>query len=292
MEIRLLKYFLMVAREEGITRAAEILHITQPTLSRQMVQLEEEVGTKLIIRGAKKISLTSEGMLFKRRAEEILALVDKTAAELKSTDKLVSGTITIGSGVLAASFTLAELIKSFHQKYPHVAFDIFTANADVVREQMENGLIDIGVLLEPIDIVSFDFVRLEKKESYSVIMRADDCLAKKDNIKARDLIGKTVILPRRANVQNETNHYLGAVLKKLRVIATSNFSTNAAIMVENGMGYSICISGAVPFMDKNILIEKPLNPPLTSTSVIAWKRHPMQNIATAKFIEHIKENVN
>lgn len=292
MEIRLLKYFLMVAREEGITRAAEILHITQPTLSRQMAQLEEDVGTKLIIRGAKKISLTSEGMLFKRRAEEILALVDKTENELKSSAELVSGTITIGSGGLAASFTLADLIKSFIAKYPHVNFDIFTGNADVVRERMESGLIDIGVLLEPINIEAFDFVRLSQKEEWCVVMRADDALAIKPSISATDLRGKTLILPRRANVQNEITHYLGAVLKKANIAATSNLNPNAAILVERGLGYSICIKNASPFLDKNILVEKPLNPPLTSTSVFAWKRHPMQNIATAKFIEHIKENIS
>lgn len=291
MELRLLKYFLMVAREEGITRAADILHITQPTLSRQLAQLEEDVGTQLIVRGPKKITLTSEGMLFKRRAEEILALVDKTRAELKSTDD-IDGTITVGCGGLAASFTLADLVTSFRAKYPRVTFDIVTATADMVREQMENGLIDIGVLLEPINIESFDFVRLEAAESYALTMRADDELAARESIRPRDLIGRNIILPRRLNVRSELGHWLGSALNKINVVATSNLNPNGAILVERGLGYSLCIKDAMPYTDKNIIVERPLDPPLTASSVFAWKRHPMQTLAVARFIEHIMASLD
>lgn len=151
MEIRVLRYFLTVVREEGINRAAEVLHITQPTLSRQLSQLEEEVGVKLFHRGARKITLTNEGILLRRRAEEILSLVDRTEKELVEQEELVEGRIVIGCGELAAVQILPEMIESFHEKYPLVSYDIFTANADLVKEQMEKGLIDIGVLLEPID---------------------------------------------------------------------------------------------------------------------------------------------
>jgi DNA-binding transcriptional LysR family regulator len=155
MEIRVLRYFLTVAREEGINRAAEVLHITQPTLSRQLSQLEEEVGVKLFHRGAKKITLTNEGILLRRRAEEILSLVDRTQRELTLQDELVEGRIVIGGGELAAMQVLPEIIEKYREKYPLVTFDIFTGNADLVKEQMEKGLIDIGVLLEPIDIEKF-----------------------------------------------------------------------------------------------------------------------------------------
>ena len=160
MEIRVLRYFLTVAREEGINRAAEVLHITQPTLSRQLSQLEEEVGVKLFHRGAKKITLTNEGILLRRRAEEILSLVDRTQRELTLQDELVEGRIVIGGGELAAMQVLPEIIEKYREKYPLVTFDIFTGNADLVKEQMEKGLIDIGVLLEPIDIEKFELNKI------------------------------------------------------------------------------------------------------------------------------------
>ncbi len=171
MEIRVLRYFLTVVREEGIDRAAEVLHITQPTLSRQLSQLEEELGVKLFHRGAKKITLTNEGILLRRRAEEILSLVDRTERELIEQDEFVEGRIAIGCGELTAVQVLPEIIESFRGKYPLVTYDIFTGNADLVKEQMEKGLIDIGVLLEPIDMEKFDFIRLTGKERWVVLMR-------------------------------------------------------------------------------------------------------------------------
>ena len=158
MEIRVLRYFLTVAREGGINRAAEVLHITQPTLSRQMSSLEDEVGVKLFHRGAKKITLTNEGILLRRRAEEILALVDKTEKELIEQEELIDGKITVGCGELAAMQLLPDIFRSFSKKYPLVSYDLYTANADEVKEQMEKGLVDIGVLLEPVDIEKFDFI--------------------------------------------------------------------------------------------------------------------------------------
>lgn len=203
MEIRVLRYFLAVVREEGINRAAEALHITQPTLSRQLSQLEEEVGVKLFHRGAKKITLTNEGILLRRRAEEILSLVDRTQRELTWQDELVEGRIVIGGGELAAMQVLSEIIERFREKYPLVTFDIFTGNADLVKEQMEKGLIDIGVLLEPVDIEKFEFIRLQGKERWVVLMRPDDPLAEKEAVNAKDLENMPLILPRRTNVQNE-----------------------------------------------------------------------------------------
>lgn len=188
MEIRVLKYFLTVVREGGINRAAEALHITQPTLSRQLSQLEEEVGGQLFHRGSRKITLTDEGMLLRRRAEEILSLVDRTEKELAWQEELIEGRIVIGCGELAAMQVLPEIIASFHQQYPLVSYDFFTANADLVKEQMEKGLVDIGVLLEPIDMEKFDFIRLAGKERWVVLMRPDDPLAVQETVSAGDLV--------------------------------------------------------------------------------------------------------
>ena len=209
MEIRVLRYFLAVVQEEGINKAAEVLHVTQPTLSRQLSQLEEELGVKLFNRGARKITLTNEGILLRRRAEEILSLVDKTEQELVEQEKEVEGRINIGSGELAAVQLLPELISSFREKYPLVTYDLLTANADVVKEQMEKGLIDIGILMEPIDKDKFDFIRLKQKERWVVVMRPDDPLAEKEFVTAADLKGLPLILPRRMNVRNELMSWFG-----------------------------------------------------------------------------------
>lgn len=288
MEIRVLRYFLAVVREEGINRAAEVLHITQPTLSRQLSQLEDEVGVKLFHRGTKKITLTNEGILLRRRAEEILALVDRTEQELVEQDEFVEGRIVIGGGELAAMQELPEVIESFREKYPLVTFDIFTGNADMVKEQMEKGLIDIGVLLEPIDMEKFDFIRLKGKEQWAVLMRPDDPLAEKESISAKDLENAPLILPRRTNVQNELVNWLGDSFQESQVLFTSNLSTNGALMVQKGLAYSLVIEGSVPFWDKDKITFRPLSPKLTANSVLAWKKQQPFSLAATKFIQHMR----
>lgn len=288
MELRVLRYFLTVAREESINRAAEVLHITQPTLSRQLSQLEDEVGVRLFHRGARRITLTNEGILLRRRAEEILALVDKTERELIEQEMLVEGRIVIGSGELAAVQELPDMIASFQEKYPLVTYDIFTGTADLVKEQMEKGLIDIGVLLEPIDMEKFDFIRLAEKERWVVLMRPDDPPAEKETVSAKDLEGLPLILPRRTNVQNELSSWFGDSFRKTNILFTSNLSTNSAIMVQKGLAYSLVIEGAVPFWDKNKIAYRPLSPLLTANSVLAWKKQQPFSLAATKFIEHIK----
>lgn len=288
MEIRVLRYFLTVVREEGISRAAEILHITQPTLSRQLSQLEEDVGVKLFHRGARKITLTNEGILLRRRAEEILSLVDRTEKELIEQEEVVEGRVVIGSGELSAVQILSDIIESFHEKYPLVTYDIFTANADLVKEQMEKGLIDIGVLLEPIDTPKFDFIRLSQKERWVVLMCENDPLAEKDAICAKDLEKLPLILPRRLNVQNELSNWLGNSFQNIQILFTSNLSTNSAIMVQRGLGYSLVIEGSLPFLDREKLTYRPLFPELTANCVFAWKKQQPFSLATTKFIEYMR----
>ncbi|MDE7194269.1 MAG: LysR family transcriptional regulator [Oscillospiraceae bacterium] len=288
MEIRVLKYFLTVVREQSITRAADVLHITQPTLSRQLAQMEEEIGVKLFDRGSRKISLTNEGLLLRRRAEEILQLVDKTEKELIEQDEQVEGKITIGCGELASVQLLPDLFESFHNKYPLVTFDIYSATADHVKEQIDRGLVDIGLLLEPIDIEKYDFIRLDMKERWVVIMRPDSPLAEKECVTAGELADLPLILPRRLKVQSELANWFGDYYDGLNVLFTSNLSTNASVMVSRGLGYSIVIEGMMPFWDQSKITYRPLYPPLTATSVLAWKRGQPFSLAATKFITHIK----
>lgn len=288
MEIRVLRYFLTVVREQSITKASEVLHITQPTLSRQLAQMEEEVGVKLFDRGTRKITLTNEGLLLRRRAEEILQLVDKTERELVIQEEQVEGKITIGCGEIASVQLLPDLFQSFHEKYPRVTFDIYTATADHVKDQMDRGLVDIGLLLEPIDNEKYDFIRLDMKERWVVLMRPDSPLAKKDAVTAGELSELPLILPRRLRVQSELASWFGDYYENLNVMFTSNLSTNAAIMVSQGLAYSVVVEGSVPFWDQSKITYRPLSPDLTATSVLAWKRGQPFSLAATKFIEHIK----
>ena len=288
MEIRVLRYFLTVVREESITKAAEVLHITQPTLSRQLAQMEEEIGVRLFDRGTRKIRLTNEGLLLRRRAEEILQLVDKTEKELVEQEEQVEGKISIGCGEVASVQMLPDLIRNFHQKYPLVTFDLFTATADLVKEQMDKGLLDLGLLLEPIEMGKYEFIRLNMKERWVVLMPPDDPLARKKYVKADELAELPLILPRRMQVQSELASWFGDYYKNLNILFTSDLSTNGAVMVSRGLAYSLVIEGAVPFWDASKIVCRPLYPELMTTCVLAWKREQPFSLAATKFIEYAK----
>lgn len=282
----------MVVREESISRAAEALHITQPTLSRQLAQLEEETGVRLFDRGTRKIRLTNEGMLLRRRAEEIVELVEITEKELAAQEEQIEGTVSVGCGELASVGILPELFRTFSEKCPLVTYDLFTATADQIKERMDQGLTDIGLLLEPVDIEKYDFIRLPLKERWGVLMPPDDPLAGKDYVMAEDLVDLPIIIARRSNVRNELASWFGDSFKKLHILFTSNLSTNGAVMVQKGLGYSLVIEGAVPFWDKEKICFRPLYPELESTSMLAWKSGQPFGPAAARFIEHLKSSQN
>jgi DNA-binding transcriptional LysR family regulator len=288
MEIRVLRYFLTVVREESITKAAEALHITQPTLSRQLAQLEEEVGVKLFSRGTRKIVLTNEGILLRRRAEEIMELIDKTEKELAEEEELIDGKIAIGCGELAAVQVLGELFASFSRKYPLVSYDLYSATADQVKERMDKGLTDIGLLLEPVNLEKYDFIRLDVKERWVAVMRPNDVLAKQEYVTAKDLENLPISIPGRPGVQSELASWFDNRFKNLRILITSNMSTNAAIMVQKGLSYALVIEGSLPFLEKSKICCKPLYPELIATTVFAWKRRQPFSLATTKFIEYAK----
>ena len=289
MELRVLRYFLTVVREENITRAAEVLHITQPTLSRQLSMLEEEPGVKLMERGARKIALTNEGALLRRRAEELVALADKTEQEFVSQNETLEGRISIGSGELAAGAVLARCCEVFHAQYPLVAFDLLTANADVVKEQMDKGLIDAGLLLEPVDMDKYDYIRLPGREEWGVLMRPDDALAGRKCLTAEELSALPLILPRRLSVQSELANWFGSAYSRLNICCTSNLSTNSSLMVRQGLGYAIVIHGSLPLLDETKMAFRPLSPALWTTSVLAWRRQQPFSLAATTFIAFLKD---
>ena len=287
MELRLLRYFLTVAKEQSFTKAAEQLHITQPTLSRQMAAFEEELGVTLFIRSGKKISLTEEGILLKRRALEILNLEEKTLEELKGKEDVVEGTITIGCGEFAAVETLAEICKTYKEKYPLVQIVLHTATADAVYEMMNKGLVDIALFMEPVDTEGLDYIRITDCDHWCVGMRPDDPLAEKEFIKKEDLIGKPLILPERVSVQSELANWFGKDYSKLQIAFTSNLGTNAGVMAANGLGYPVSIEGAAKYWREDILVQRRISPEITTSTVIAWRRNIPYSLAVSKMIEEI-----
>lgn len=287
MELRVLRYFLTVAKEQSFTKAAEQLHITQPTLSRQMAAFEEDLGITLFIRNGKKISLTDEGILLKRRALEILNLEERTLEELKGKEEVVGGTITIGCGEFAAVETLAKICKTYKEKYPLVQIVLHTATADAVYEMMNKGLVDIALFLEPVDTEGLDYIRITDCDHWCVGMRPDDPLAEKEFIKKEDLIGKPLILPERLNVQSELANWFGNDYSKLQIAFTSNLGTNAGVMAVNGLGYPISIEGAVKYWREDVLVQRRIFPEITTNTVIAWRRNIPYSLSVSKMIEEI-----
>ena len=287
MDLRVLHYFLTVAREQSFTKASKQLHITQPTLSRQLAALEEELGAKLLDCGGHKITLTEEGLLLKRRALEIIDLENKIIEEFKGNEEVIEGTITIGCGEFNAVDHIAKICKIFQEKYPRIQIALHTATADVVQEMMNKGLVDIGAFMEPVSTEELDYIRIRESDHWVISMKPDDPLAKKEYITKDDLLKLPLIVPERLGVQSELANCLGADFNKIKIVFTSTFSTNAGIMALNGLGYPVSIEAAIQYWREDLLIQKRLYPEITANTVIAWRRNIPHSYAVHKFIEEI-----
>lgn len=289
MELRVLKYFLAVVREENILRASETLHVAQPSLSRQLAQLEEELGVKLFIRGNRKITLTEAGVLLRRRAEEIISLVDKTEKEFLDFGggEDIEGTISFGAGEIKAVEKLAKIMTEFNKKYPKAKFSFYSGNADYIKEQLDNGLLDFGLLLEPVDFEKYDFISMGVDEKWVVLMRPDSPLAEKEYITAEDLKNQKLILPTRTIIQKKLANWFGDNFDERNVIVTKNLVNNAALMVEQGLGYAIGTECVPALYDPKRFCYRKLYPELTTGSVLVWKKYQPFGNAASKFLNFL-----
>ena len=286
LELRLLEYFLAVVREENISRAAEILHVTQPTLSRQMKELEDELHTTLFIRG-KRLTLTDSGVMLRRRAEEVVSLMKKIDSEFQQQEE-ISGIISVGSGGLKAAEILPELIERFRDRYPLVSFELHTGTADHVKEKLEHGLLDFGILLEPVDIEKFDYIRLPAKETWGLLMPADHLLAKEKVITRKQLKDLPLVVTSRTALKSEIEEWLRCPVSELDIVATMNLINNAAPLAERGIACVLTIEGAATMLDPARFAFRPFTPELSMTSVLAWKKLSPYSGASGKFLEYIK----
>ncbi len=287
LNFQVLTYFLAIANEESITAACEVLHVTQPTVSRQISDLEKDLGVRLFERGPRKITLTKEGMLFKRRAEEILSLINITEEEISQDSQELEGTISIGGGELKSVDYVCRKMAAFQERHPKVFFDFNTTTSDIIKDQMDKGLLDIGILLEPIEIDRYDYFRLPVTENWCVLAHPNSELAQKEYVTPQDLIYEKLILPRRSNIQNELSSWFGKDAGRLHTVAIQNLNSNTAVMVSEGVGTAFTVETPL-IQDFSGIKVLPLKPELSARTVIAWKKNIPLNAATSSFIEFLR----
>lgn len=286
MEIRILEYFLMVAQEENITKAADKLHITQPTLSRQLKQLEDELGVTLLQRGKRKVTLTEEGLLMRHKAQEIVTLSERTKTVFSREEEILSGEIIIGCGEVGNVQFLSEMIVGFQKSHPQVIFDLYSAVADDVVEKLEKGLVDIGLVSEPFTADFYGYLRMEKKDLWGVYVPKDHPLAQKRKVTAEDLQGEALIFPKRNLVKEEVVNWMGDLERDLHIVATYNLLHNAMVMVENHVGAAVCLRSAAE--SENLKFVR-LSPKLETGAMLIWKKYMDLSPTVKAFVEYIKD---
>lgn len=291
MELRVLRYFLAVAREETISAAAESVYVTQPTLSRQMMELEEELGKTLFLRGKRKITLTEEGMFLRKRAQEIVALVDKTESEFSASEETISGTVIIGGGETDAMRLIARAAHRLQEVHTHVRYQLFSGNAEDVSEKLDKGLVDFGVFIEPADLSKYDFIRLPMKDTWGLLMRKDSPLALRQSIRPDDLLELPLLCSKQAMVKNEISGWMGDRCEILQNTTVYNLLYNASLMVEEGMGYALCLDKIIHTSGDSPLCFRPLEPKLEVGLAVAWKKYQIFSKAAEKFLAFLQQEI-
>ena len=292
MELRVLRYFLAVAREGTIVRAAKFLHVTQPTLSRQLQDLEEELGQQLFLRSNRSITLTPEGRFLRKRAEEVLEIVNRIEADFNSMGENIGGTVHIGGGESRAMKLIAETIRELRDDYPEIRCNLYSGNAEDVMEKLDRGILDFGILIQPVDISKYDFITLPVKDLWGVVMRHDSPLAAKAAVTFGDLLELPLICSRidirRSTVKNACAGWFGRSFEKLNIVATYNLIYNAALLVEAGVGYALSLDGLIDMTGNRALCFRPLDPPLESGLNIVWKKYQVFSRAAEVFLARLR----
>lgn len=288
MELRVLQYFLAVAREQSISGAAQSLYLSQPTLSRQLKELEDELGKQLFIRGSRRVTLTEEGMLLRKRAEEIMALVRKAEDEITGSDEIIAGDITVGTGETDGLRFLAKAAQSLQRDYPLIHLNIISGDKATVLEDLDKGLIDFGIIFGGIDASKYEYINIPHTDIWGVMMRRDSPLAKKRKITAADLAGKPLIVSRQAFRNDDLREFFSRFPEKPNIVATYNLLFNGSIMVDEGMGYAICLDGIINVTGDSNLCFCPLSPRLEAHMSIVRKKYQVLSKPIKLFLERIE----
>lgn len=290
MELRVLQYFLAVSREQSISGAAEHLHLSQPTLSRQLKDLEDELGKQLFIRGSRKITLTEEGMILRKRAEEIMDLVKKTESEIMLPVNDIAGDIYIGAGETDTVRVIGKAARHLQREYPQIRYHIASGDAEYVLECLDKGLIDFGILFDPTDLSQYNHLRIPQIDTWGVLMRRDCPLAEKDTITPEDLWDKPLIISRQQKEGSALSIWLKQDFSNLTIAATYSLIYNGSLLVDEGLGYALCIDKLINVGGDSSLCFKPLYPKLEIGLNLVWKKYQVFSKAADKFLEKIGED--
>ena len=291
MELRVLQYFLAVAREESFTGAANALHLSQPTLSRQLKDLETELGKQLFIRGSRKIELTDEGRILKQRAEEIVSLVNKTENEIAVSDDHIAGDVFIGAGETVGVRTITKAAKCVRDSYPDIHFHIISGDRTDVVEKLDSGLVDFGLVFGSVDESKYESIRVPNSDLWGVLMRRDSPLADRETIESKDLYDKPLIVSRQADRTGVIKRLLGRSADKLNIVATYNLIFNGALMVQDGLGYALCLESVHQPNRNSELIFKPLSTAISEELHIIWKKDNVFSKASQRFLYEVSKSV-
>ena len=291
MDIRVLRYFLTVAREESFSRAADALYLSQPTMSRQIREMEEELGVQLLVRTNRNVRLTQEGQRLRRRAQEIVDLMDKTQEEFASLEGEVAGEIAIGCGETQIMREVAKVAIPLQQEHPGIRFNLYSANADDVSEKLDQGLLDFGLMFEPFDMRKYDTLVLPFSDTIGFLMKESHPLTKKKSIRMEDVIGVPLILPRQGQSISSSASLMNRDfdINRLNVVCYYNLLFNAAVMVEQGMGIAFCLDHLADTTEHTGLTFRPVYPPMVNRLRLAWKKYQIFSPAAELFLKRMKQ---
>jgi DNA-binding transcriptional LysR family regulator len=286
LEIRVLRYFLAVAQEGSVTRAARALHLTQPTLSRQIRELEEELGQTLFSRGGRELSLTREGLLLRQRAEEIVGLAEITEKEFRSLgEKTVSGDLSLGCGESKALSFVTDALKVLQDEHPLIIPHFFSGNGEIVMDRLDKGLLDFAVLMGAENTERYYSLPLPNHDTWGLLMDKDDPMAQKKAITAEDLLDIPLILSSQSLSRDELSGWLGFPMSRLHIAATYTLLFNGSLMVRSGLGYALCFDHIAPSGKDSPFAFRPLTSPLS----LVWKKHQILSAPAEAFLAKIRE---
>lgn len=289
MELKTLKYFVMIVREQNISKAAERLYLTQPTLTKQMQELENELGAKLFERGKRKITLTEDGLFLYKKAQEIIDLETITKNSFQNKDKKINGEISIACGETYAMNYLLEIYKKIHRANPLITISLFSGNDEDVREKLNNGLAEFALFIGLTNLDNYNFIKLPLNETWGLLMNKNSQLAKKETIKSEDLSNLPLLVSRQVYRTNELSGWLNKDLSKLNIIGTYNLLYNASLMVKEDSVYAITIDKLLK--DDNKVIFKKFEPELTSNIYFAWKKYQVLSKAGQLFLDELNKKI-
>ena len=285
MELRVLNYFLTVAREGTISKAAEVLHLSQPTLSKQLKDLEEELGVQLFIRGNREISLTEDGVYLQNRGKEILSLVSTTTLNLQK-NEVIGGDILIGGGETQAFQFLTDILNHLMERHPDIKVHMYSGNSDDVKDKIDKGLLDFGLVIDPVEKQKYEYVPLPIVDRWGILVNQKHALAEKEHVSPADLKNQPLLISSQTLVNNQLAEWLGGNLNNFSIVGSYNLLYNASLLVKAGKSVAFCIEGIIQTKDSD-LVFVPLEPALTSTISIIWKKKQIFSNAAALFLEKL-----